>query len=130
MKEQQRREQQLKQERDKQRSVALMMRNQKQIEIENRLRTMEEKRRALQQVNSYTNKVVHDLLEEKKEPRLDAYSMMKHAEENIQMTDFLEKKRKGDKYLKDSYQDARKHSATRHSGSNYESQTSAVYENI
>lgn len=130
MRDQQRREYQLQIEKDKQRSIALMMRNQKQAEIENRLRAMEAKRKALQQVNSYTNKVVHDLLEDKKGLHVNAYALIKHAEDDMHMAEFLEKKQVGDKYLKESYHDVRNRSATRHSGSHHESQGSDIYENI
>lgn len=97
-------------EREKQRSLAQMMHNQKKAQIEMKLMTMEEKRKAFHQANHYSNKVVKDLLSEKA-PKLEPYKFAKNIEDDLHMNEFLHKKRVGDQYLRDSYHDVRKSSA-------------------
>ena len=64
---------------------------------------MEERRRVWNQVNSYTDKVVKDLLLEQKKGKNEEYRALKLYHDNMKQKEFLEKKRVGDQYMKESF---------------------------
>ena len=64
---------------------------------------MEERRRAWNQVNHYTDKVVKDLLLEQKRPKVEEYLYLKKYHEHMVKGEQKEKKRIGDSYMKDSF---------------------------
>lgn len=109
-------------EKQRMKDIAEQTKREKQEMIEKRLRMMEERRKVWTEVNSYTNRVVKDLLKEEREAEFETKLAQYHSKEvvdEIKLQEFLEKKKAGDSYLRESLANQYRVNSGRHQDSHH-----------